>query len=49
MTKEAAAKIDPSKVRDALEFYKQAVISGRGGETAALRVKLIEAILNLQK
>jgi hypothetical protein len=49
MTAEVAKTINPRKVRQAREFYKQAGASGRGGETAAARVKLMERILELQK
>jgi RHS repeat-associated protein len=49
MTPEMARTIDPGKARQALEFYKQAGASGRGGETAAARVRLMERILELQR
>jgi hypothetical protein len=49
MTPEVAKSIDPAKARQALEFYKQAAASGRGGETAGARVQLMERILELQK
>jgi RHS repeat-associated protein len=48
MTPEVARTIDPGKARQALKFYKQAAASGRGGETATARVKLMERILQLQ-
>ena len=49
MTPEIAKTIDPAKARQALEFYKQAAASGRGGEAAVERVRLMERILELQK
>jgi hypothetical protein len=49
LTPELARRIDPAKARQALEFYKQAAASGRGGETALARVRLMEQILELQK
>jgi hypothetical protein len=49
MTPEVAKTIDPTKARQALEFYKQAGASGRGGDAATARVRLMERILQLQK
>lgn len=49
MTPEVAKTIDPGKARQALEFYKQAGASGRGGATAGVRVHLMRRILQLQR
>jgi hypothetical protein len=49
MTPEVAKTIDPTRARQALEFYKQAEATGRGGETAGARIRLMERILELQK
>ena len=49
MTPEVAKTIDSGKARQALEFYKQAGASGRGGATAGVRVRHMQRILELQK
>jgi RHS repeat-associated protein len=49
LTRETARAVDPAKARQAAEFYKQAAASGRGGEAALERVRLMERILELQR
>jgi hypothetical protein len=49
MTGEQAARIDPQKVQAARDFYVRMVDSGRGGQAAAERVKLMDRIIELQR
>lgn len=49
MTPQVARTFDPDKVRQALTFYQRAVDLGKGGETAPIRVKLMQTIIDLQK
>jgi RHS repeat-associated protein len=49
ITAEQAAKLDPAKVRQALDFHRNAVEAGKGGAAAPERVRLMERILELQQ
>ncbi len=49
MTAEQAATLDPTKVRQALDFYRNGIEAGRGGAAAPERMRLMERILELQQ